>query len=123
MIVSDKQQILLKLREDTGMNRREFAEYFRIPLRTVQEWEMGNRQMPDYLLRLMLYYVANEQIKNPDVFEKHDRHKAVTLIVDGVEITAEREKKTLSAIQKERIQTYVNLMEQLGADRLKKEKE
>ena len=30
---------LLELRKSTGMNRREFAEYFEIPYRTVQDWE------------------------------------------------------------------------------------
>lgn len=32
-----------ELRESTGMNRREFCEYFDIPYRTVTEWERDNR--------------------------------------------------------------------------------
>lgn len=28
-----------ELRESTGMNRKEFCEYFGIPYRTVTEWE------------------------------------------------------------------------------------
>ena len=32
---------LYELRSKTSMNRREFAEYFGIPLRTVEEWEAG----------------------------------------------------------------------------------
>ena len=51
----EKQEELLKLRESMGMNRRKFSEYFEIPYRTVQDWELGNREMPDYLLRLMIY--------------------------------------------------------------------
>lgn len=51
---------LVELRASTGMNRREFAEYFEIPYRTVQEWELGNRKMPEYLLRLMAYKVKIE---------------------------------------------------------------
>ena len=54
---------LLELRKRTGMNRREFAEYFGIPYRTVQDWELGNRIMPDYLLRLMAYKVAIEGLE------------------------------------------------------------
>lgn len=54
---------LLDLREQTGMNRREFAEYFEIPYRTVQDWELGNRKMPHYLLRLMAYKVKMEKLK------------------------------------------------------------
>ena len=54
---------LKKLRENTGMNRREFAEYFGIPYRTVQDWELGNRKMPDYLLRLLAYKVEMEKLE------------------------------------------------------------
>ncbi len=44
-----EKEILLKLRQETGMNRR-ICEYFGIPYRTVQEWELGHREMPGYLL-------------------------------------------------------------------------
>lgn len=44
---------LKKLRESTGMNRKEFCEYFEIPYMTVTDWELGNRRVPQYLLRLM----------------------------------------------------------------------
>ena len=52
---------LLALRERTGMNRTQFAEYFGIPYRTMQDWELGNRQMPDYLFRLMEFRVNAEK--------------------------------------------------------------
>ncbi|MBQ9140949.1 MAG: helix-turn-helix domain-containing protein [Lachnospiraceae bacterium] len=55
---------LIELRKQTGMNRKEFAEYFGIPYRTMQDWELGNRQMPDYLLRLMMYKVKMEHLGN-----------------------------------------------------------
>ena len=35
------QEQLLELRARTGMNRRQFADYFGIPYRTVQDWELG----------------------------------------------------------------------------------
>ena len=54
---------LVELRKQTGMNRREFAEYFGIPYRTVQDWELGNRQMPEYLYRLMAYKVVVEGLE------------------------------------------------------------
>lgn len=53
---------LIDLRESTGMNRREFCDYFGIPYRTVQDWELGNRKMPDYLLRLMAYKIKAEKL-------------------------------------------------------------
>lgn len=49
------------LRESTGMNRKEFCEYFDIPYRTVTEWERGTRKMPDYVLRLLTYRVKMEK--------------------------------------------------------------
>ena len=48
---------LRKLRESTGMNRKEFCEYFEIPYMTETDWELGNRRVPQYLLRLMEYKV------------------------------------------------------------------
>lgn len=57
----DSKDYLVELRESTGMTRKEFWEYFEIPYRTVQDWELGNRKMPDYLLRLMEYKIRMEQ--------------------------------------------------------------
>lgn len=55
-----------ELRELTGMNRKEFCEYFQIPYRTVTEWELDNRHAPEYVLRLLEYYIRVEQIgKSP----------------------------------------------------------
>ncbi len=59
----ESRNVLVDLRKSTGMNRREFAEYFEIPYRTVQEWELGNRKMPEYLLRLMKYKICVEEEK------------------------------------------------------------
>ncbi|MDD3206688.1 MAG: helix-turn-helix domain-containing protein [Lachnospiraceae bacterium] len=58
----DLKNTLLEVRKSTGMNRREFAEYFGIPYRTIQDWELGNRQMPEYLLRLIAYKVKMENL-------------------------------------------------------------
>ena len=49
-----------ELREGSGMTRGQFAEYFEIPYRTVQNWELGLRVCPDYLLKLMQYKLVNE---------------------------------------------------------------
>lgn len=45
----DNRDYLITLRTTTGMTRKEFCEYFEIPYRTLQDWELGNRKMPDYL--------------------------------------------------------------------------
>ena len=53
---------LIKLRESTGMNKKKFSEYFGIPYRTFQDWELRNRRVPEYLLRLMEYKVKMEKL-------------------------------------------------------------
>jgi len=58
--MEDKQKKIIELRESTGMSRKEFCEYFGIPYRTMTDWELGNRQMPDYVLRMMAYQVKME---------------------------------------------------------------
>ena len=49
-----------ELRTSTGMNIKEFSEYFNIPYRTMQNWESERRQCPEYLLELMYYKLLNE---------------------------------------------------------------
>ena len=58
----DSREYLIELRTSTGTTRREFCEYFEIPYRTLQDWELGNRKMPDYLLRLMAYKAKMEKL-------------------------------------------------------------
>lgn len=52
-----------KLREDMGLNRCQFCEYYSIPYRTMVDWEAGKRKMPEYLLRLMAYKASMEKLK------------------------------------------------------------
>ena len=51
---------ILDLRTASGMSRSQFAEYFDVPYRTVQDWELGNRTAPEYLISLMEYKLRNE---------------------------------------------------------------
>lgn len=51
-----------ELRLKSGMTRSQFCEYFGIPYRTVQDWELGNRVCPEYLLALMEYKLKCEGI-------------------------------------------------------------
>ena len=57
----DLRDELIALRKSTGMNKKKFAEYFGIPYRTFQDWELGNRTMPEYLFRLMEYKIQIER--------------------------------------------------------------
>lgn len=67
MEVKDK---VRTLRESTGMNRKEFCEYFGIPYRTMTEWELGHRKLPDYVLRMMAYQIKMEKL---DVHNMKDK--------------------------------------------------
>lgn len=44
------------------MSWKKLSEYFGIPYRTLQDWYMGKRKMPEYLLRLMIYKSEIEKI-------------------------------------------------------------
>ena len=61
-----------ELRESTGMNRKEFCEYFGIPYRTVTEWERDNRHAPEYVLRLLEYYIRREKLVKDKEEERTD---------------------------------------------------
>ena len=62
--------IVRELRESTGMNRREFSEYFGIPYRTIQDWELGQRKLPEYVLRMMAYVIKMEELDKRKKEEK-----------------------------------------------------
>ena len=66
----DYGQKIKDLRESTGMNRREFCEYFNIPYRTVTEWERDNRHAPEYVIRLLEYYIRMEKLAQENKKEK-----------------------------------------------------
>jgi putative transcriptional regulator len=58
----DSKERLIQMKEGSGMNWKEFSAYFQIPYRTVQDWERGNRKMPEYVLRLMEYKLRMEKL-------------------------------------------------------------
>ena len=51
---------MIKLRESTGLNRKDFCKLVPIPYRTMTEWELGNRHAPDYVLFLVEYFIRKE---------------------------------------------------------------
>ena len=50
----------IQLRESTGMNRKDFADYLGVPYRTMQDWERDARTMPSYVFALIEYKVSAE---------------------------------------------------------------
>ncbi|MBE5912133.1 helix-turn-helix domain-containing protein [Pseudobutyrivibrio sp.] len=67
----EKAKRIKELRESTGMNRKEFCDYFDIPYRTVTEWERGMRHAPDYVIRLLEYYIGMEKLVKEKEMSKH----------------------------------------------------
>ena len=63
---------IIELRESMGLNRKEFCEHFGIPYRTVTEWERDNRHAPEYVLRLLEYYIRMEKLIKEKEEEKVD---------------------------------------------------
>ena len=51
-----------QLRDEMGMTRTEFCSYFKIPYRTVFDWEAGKRKMPEYVFYLMKFKAQAEQM-------------------------------------------------------------
>ena len=49
-----------ELREAAKITQKEFAEYFNISRRTVENWECGRTNPPNYLVELMEYKLKNE---------------------------------------------------------------
>ena len=50
----------------TGMTQQEFANYFKIPKRTIESWvsksEKNSRECPEYLVDLLEYKLKNEKM-------------------------------------------------------------
>ncbi|WP_408071507.1 helix-turn-helix domain-containing protein [Butyrivibrio sp. JL13D10] len=61
----------VSLRKETGMNRKEFAEWMGIPYRTMQDWELGISKAPDYVYNLAKYKVKNELEKGNLIRKQH----------------------------------------------------
>lgn len=51
-----------ELRTLSKITQQEFADYFGIPKRSIENWEGGQRQCPQYLLDLIEYKLRNENL-------------------------------------------------------------
>lgn len=51
---------LKELRTLTGMSQHAFGDYFKIPMRTIQNWENGVRECNEYIIELIEYKLKNE---------------------------------------------------------------
>lgn len=58
----DSAKIIKELRMETGMSRKEFSEYTKIPVRTLEDWEAGRRTPPEYIPRLLSYQLKYDAL-------------------------------------------------------------
>ena len=54
--------IIRKLREQTGLTRKDFSLHTGIPIRTLEDWEAGRRTPPEYIPRLIEYQIKYEEL-------------------------------------------------------------
>ena len=70
------------IRLQTGLSRKAFCEKFSIPLRTMEEWEAERRKPPEYIPRMLAYYVQmflKEQERNNKIIIDPDGRKIVVV--------------------------------------------
>lgn len=71
-----------KLRIMARMTQREFAEYFNIPKRTIENWEGGQRTPPPYVVELIEYKIRKEKLGMLRLVEKD--HNEEKILKEGV---------------------------------------
>lgn len=50
-----------KIRTESGMTQKQLSEFTGIPLRTIQNWEGGQRKCPEYIAELVKFKIENYQ--------------------------------------------------------------
>ena len=48
------------MRKYSGYNQKEFSEKYEIPKRTLQDWEQGKRNPPEYTKKLLAYTIIQK---------------------------------------------------------------
>ena len=79
-----------KIREATGMNRKEFCEHFNIPYRTVTEWERGTRRGSACCESLPKSGKSDEKVENPELACWKSLPKEQKSVEKGREIRSRR---------------------------------
>ena len=52
-----------ELRTATGLSQAKFAKLLDIPTRTIEDWEGGRHKPPDYVVKLIGFYLDNQPEK------------------------------------------------------------
>ena len=65
-----------ELRQQLGYTQSEFAERYKIPFRTIQNWETGLRKPPEYLVTLLENQVLEDLVnRKTALLPRYDTHK------------------------------------------------
>lgn len=73
------------LRKQTGLSQQKFADRFGIPVRTVQNWEYGINEAPEYLLNLLEQVIKTEhESRKPDLCKLTIHYKNGNTLVQNV---------------------------------------
>lgn len=59
-MVMDNKDKLKELRKELGLSQAKFGEKFGIPVRTIQDWEYGKREIRSYIINMMYRIVELE---------------------------------------------------------------
>ena len=51
-----------EIRSKTGLTQSKICRLTGVPMRTWQHWEAGDREVPDYVVRLIRYFLENEGV-------------------------------------------------------------
>lgn len=58
--MQSEEKTIRQMRAETGMTRSEFAAFFEIPARTIQEWEQERKSPAPYIPKMIRRILDNE---------------------------------------------------------------
>lgn len=53
-----------ELRKKSGLSQAKFSDRYGIPKRTIEDWEAGKRTPPQYVVDMLTYIVAQENVNH-----------------------------------------------------------
>lgn len=70
-----------KIREISGLSQSQFSKKYKIPIKTIGNWEQGVRECPEYVLKLLEQYVLEDK-KEKEFREKMDANITLEMTND-----------------------------------------
>ncbi len=68
------------MRQKLGCTQIDFAKRYHIPFRTIQNWELGNRKPPKYIIDLLKRQISEDLINRKTIIlPKYDPRKKIFL--------------------------------------------